>query len=112
MALGSPPTRNDDDGDGRYPLQSSSPSPSSPSLEATPSSIVVTSAAAEESPNAAASAYVCQTLPPRDKWRRIYLGFVLAGVGFLLPYNRYVLYSASTYYVIRNVWPLFPEGNS
>lgn len=31
------------------------------------------------------------TLPPRDTNMCVYMGLVMAGIGFVLPYNRFVL---------------------
>ena len=73
LSLGSPPTTRDlGDSGGRYTLANSDAQQS------------------EENAAAGGARSVYQTLPPRDKWNRFYMGFVLAGIGFLLPYNRWV----------------------
>lgn len=47
--------------------------------------------------------------PPVDKFNFVYLSFILAGIGFLLPYNRYVIrhffYDVHVF-VINNVFVL------
>lgn len=35
--------------------------------------------------------------PPVDKFNFVYFSFILAGIGFLLPYNRYLMHRRVSY---------------